>query len=89
MYSFLIMLLVFAFCMYCAAGAAYNYQYHQAKGFDAIPNKAFWEELPGLVRDGVQFSYTHAKTYGGRGYELALEKYEAYRSKGGYSAPGS
>jgi len=79
--------LVLSFGMYCVLGCAYNYYYHQAKGLDAMPNKAVWEEVPGLVREGVQFSYTQTKTYGTMAYEYAKEKYETYKASRAQSVP--
>ena len=35
--------------------------YNSQSGMDAIPNRAMWQEVPGLVKDGVHFSYTHSK----------------------------
>ena len=54
----------FLFLSYCAGGYAYNKYYNSQGGMDpmdAIPHRAMWQELPGLVRDGVQFSYTQSK----------------------------
>jgi len=80
MFKSVMTLLVLSFFLYCVLGAAYNYHYHQMKGLDAVPNKAMWDEVPGLVREGVQFSYTKGMEYGGKGYAFAKEKYENYKA---------
>ena len=52
--------LVIFFCggfTYAAGGFAYNVKYLQLQGLDAIPNKAFWIELPELAKDGAVFTY--------------------------------
>ena len=52
---FLIIFFVGGFC-YFAAGFAYNMKYQQLQGLDALPNKGFWIEVPGLVKDGAFFT---------------------------------
>ena len=41
--------------------AQVNHHYHGMRGAEAIPNRDFWLELPGLVRDGLAFSYVHGR----------------------------
>ena len=91
LYTKVMTLLVISFALYCLLGAFYNVYYQGAKGLDAVPNKAAWEEVPGLVREGAAFSYEKgkvygsaayeaAKVYGGAGYEMAKAKYEQYQA---------
>lgn len=41
---------------YFIIGTAYNKLKHQQSLHDSIPNKDFWTDLPGLIRDGFGFS---------------------------------
>lgn len=70
-----------AACCPCTRSVYLNGRNEGKHGVEAIPHIRYWEEVPGLVRDGLQFSYVHGKAYS----EIALEKgkvvYEAMRSK--------
>lgn len=41
--------------VYLAAGFAFNYQKRELRGAEAIPQVAFWKDLPFLVKDGGLF----------------------------------
>ena len=63
---------------------------------EAIPHITYWEQLPGLVRDGVQFSYVHGKAFAElaleRGtvlYTLARERYSSHMSSGHTPVPST
>ncbi|EJD52777.1 hypothetical protein AURDEDRAFT_111337 [Auricularia subglabra TFB-10046 SS5] len=45
------LLFVLAFVAYFAIGSYYNYNTYGASGWDVIPHKDFWRELPYLLRD--------------------------------------
>ena len=46
---------------YCGVGIYLNKKNHEKQGVEAIPHVEYWEQVPGLVRDGVQFSYEQSK----------------------------
>lgn len=69
---FLILLLA-ATAVYCGGGIAYNKYRAQKQGMEMIPQLEFWQQLPGLVKDGVAFSWANTKA----GIEWAKEKYAA------------
>eukprot|EP01062_Namystynia_karyoxenos_P014304 TRINITY_DN15150_c0_g1_i1.p1 TRINITY_DN15150_c0_g1~~TRINITY_DN15150_c0_g1_i1.p1 ORF type:complete len:298 (+),score=89.84 TRINITY_DN15150_c0_g1_i1:75-896(+) len=52
---FLILFFVGGFT-YFAAGFAYNYKMRDLRGTEAVPNSAFWKDLPFLIKDGVVFT---------------------------------
>jgi len=52
---FLIILVVLLF-VYCAGGITYNIKVKGASGAESVPNIAFWQKLPGLVKDGCLFT---------------------------------
>ena len=33
------------------------------EGLDVIPQWRYWQHLPGLVKDGVAFSWTHGRVF--------------------------
>jgi len=66
----MIAIFVVAVAMYCAIGIAYNKYFLAMQGLDAIPNRAMWEELPGLVKEGMSFTIINSKA----GAEMAREK---------------
>ena len=54
-------------------------------GVEAIPHIRYWEEVPGLVRDGLQFSYVHGKAASEVGMVMGaagLEKSKVVLEKG-------
>ena len=51
-----IIFFVLAF-VYLAAGMAYRFRFKEARGLDMIPNRSFWAAIPGLVFDGVKFTF--------------------------------
>ena len=46
---------------YLAGGVYVNNKYHGLTGREALPHRAHWGQVPGLVKDGCDFSYAHAK----------------------------
>jgi len=53
-------LLIIGFCvfaLYCAIGAAYQFKVKEARGVEMVPNNAFWFQLPGLVKEGMRFTF--------------------------------
>ena len=56
-----------AIVVYLAGGIFYNHRYREVPlGVGAIPQWAYWKQLPGLVRDGCKFSYAEASYLYGR-----------------------
>eukprot|EP01098_Paradermamoeba_levis_P013302 TRINITY_DN603_c0_g1_i2.p1 TRINITY_DN603_c0_g1~~TRINITY_DN603_c0_g1_i2.p1 ORF type:complete len:250 (+),score=50.39 TRINITY_DN603_c0_g1_i2:69-818(+) len=51
--------------VYCVGGVLFLKFQRQAEGLDVIPNKEFWFSLPGLVKDGVVFSWGKITGRGG------------------------
>jgi len=48
--------------LYLGVGVAYNVKVNEMElGVEAIPQLEYWKQVPGLVKDGCQFSYVHAK----------------------------
>jgi len=75
--------IVIVFVIYAVAGYFYNNKVKGKNGIEAFPNLEFWKEMPGLVRDGVKFSFEkicvgfeaakatmNNKTTGGSGYSV-------------------
>ena len=50
-------------------------------GIEAIPHIRYWEELPGLVREGAQFSYTQVRPVAEQGFEKGKVLYENLRNQ--------
>jgi len=63
---FLIVFFVGGFA-YLAGGFAYKNKTEGASGLEAIPNIAFWRELPALVKDGFTFTIGKIRGTGGGG----------------------
>jgi hypothetical protein len=55
-------------CVYFVCGSYYNYRFQDAEGLDVIPQWRYWQQLPGLVKDGCIFSRAKAAIF----YRLAL-----------------
>ena len=53
---------------YFVIGALIMKFHYGASGVALVPNKPFWEELPGLTRDGVVFTYNLVIGRGTTGY---------------------
>jgi hypothetical protein len=51
---------------YFVGGALFRKYRLQATGKDIIPNVDFWAAMPGLIREGAEFSWLHAKVIWGR-----------------------
>jgi len=47
--------------MYFGGGTAYNVRVRGEEGLDVIPQWQYWQQLPGLVKDGLSFSWTHGR----------------------------
>jgi len=67
----LITLLIVAVVLYCGVGIYLNGRNEGKHGVEAIPHIKYWEEGPGLVRDGLQFSLVHGKAAAEKGKGLA------------------
>lgn len=52
----MIILLIVGLVLYCGFGSMFMYMMRGARGSEMIPNKAFWLELPSLVKDGCNFT---------------------------------
>jgi len=65
---FLIALLVTA-VVYCVGGVLFQKFHKQQTGLSMIPNSQFWLSIPGLVKDGI--SYSWSKLRGGGRVPLA------------------
>jgi len=74
-WTFVVLVLV-GFSLYCGLGTLYNVKRNNLQGTEALPNSAFWKDLPDLVKTGCKFSYEKAK-----------ELKEKYSGNGGYSNP--
>ena len=46
---------------YLVFGALYMRVRHSATGVDLIPNRGFWVEIPGLIKDGFSFTLSGFK----------------------------
>ena len=55
--SIILILALVILVLYCGAGISYNVFKKNESGLDVIPNYAFWVSLPGLVLDGLKFTY--------------------------------
>jgi len=53
---------IFSF-LYFAIGYAYNYKYKELKGIDAVPQLEYWRQLPGLVKDGCNYSWEQLNVF--------------------------
>ena len=56
---FIILFLVSG-AVYCFGGIAYKMHTLGVRGEEAIPHIEFWRELPGLIKEGLQFSQQRA-----------------------------
>ena len=64
----------FALCIpYFVGGTLYRKYRLQASGKDMIPNVEFWAALPGLIREGFEFTQLKVTTHvnRARGYTVA------------------
>ena len=48
---------------YFGGGTAYNARVRGEEGMDVIPHWQYWQMLPGLVKDGMSFSWTHGRVF--------------------------
>jgi len=59
--SVLIILGLLIFMVYLSFGCWYNHRtYNTAYGLESFPHLEHWKTVPGLVYDGMQFSYHHS-----------------------------
>ncbi|RXK41480.1 hypothetical protein M231_01188 [Tremella mesenterica] len=63
--KFLFWLGVIGLILYFVIGITYNHQQYSARGFDLIPHRDFWRELPSLIQD--LSSHLLSGLRGGRG----------------------
>lgn len=56
MYIFRLLVIV---VVYFVGGVLFMKFKREASGKDLIPNVEFWSSIPGLVKDGIKFSYNH------------------------------
>lgn len=47
--------------VYLAGGCAYNVRYKSMSGITALPQFEFWKQIPGLVKDGLKFTWSKIK----------------------------
>ena len=47
--------------LYFGGGTGYNMRYRGEEGMDAIPQWAYWQQLPGLVKDGNHFFWVEGR----------------------------
>lgn len=68
-WGWLFLLLLFVPPIYLALGIYHNRTTYDARGWDAVPNREFWEELPANVRDllGHVFGSVRRRSGGGGG----------------------
>jgi len=59
--SILLITLTVLLFVYIVGGMAFRYRVREARGLDMIPNRDFWFGIPGLVKDGVHFTYIHIR----------------------------
>lgn len=59
----MIILLIVFFVLYCAGGAMLMFT-RGARNLEMIPNKAFWFELPALVKDGCKYTLSKIRREG-------------------------
>lgn len=52
-----------ALVLYLGIGIGYNIRYRGEEGLDVIPQWHYWQQLPGLVKDGAVFSWTHGRSF--------------------------
>jgi len=83
----LITLVTLALLTYCGVGYYLNNKNEGKQGVEAIPHVKYWEEVPGLVRDGVAFSYSHGKHALETGFTKGRGAYETIRDQ--YAARGA
>ncbi len=76
--AFLIIFFCGGFC-YMSGGIAYNIKVLKLEGTDAIPNKAFWAEVPVCIKEGAILSYETVR-------DKSKEAYDRY--KGSYNSLG-
>ena len=83
-WRYLFLFFFFATC-YLGGGYYHNNKNHGAHGVEAIPHIRYWEQVPGLVKDGMAFSWTHGKIAAEisyvHGQALYCKAYEMVRNR--------
>ena len=64
--------------VYFGGGIAYNVRVRGEEGLDVIPQWQYWQQLPGLVKDGVVFSWTNGRVFA---YNAPRELREWYNGR--------
>ena len=66
-----VLLLVFflALFLYFAVGICVQIFVRKRSGINAVPNKDFWTALPGLIKDGSNFTYNRIFKRRSEGYQ--------------------
>ena len=49
--------------VYFGGGIGYNMRVRGEEGLNVIPQWAYWQQLPGLVYDGIGFSWSHGRVF--------------------------
>jgi hypothetical protein len=65
--SFLFWTGVFILLAYFVIGIVYNHQTYSARGWDLVPHRDFWRELPSLARDLGSHLASNVRQSTGRG----------------------
>jgi len=77
----LIILLFLSLTCYLGVGVYLNGRNDGKHGIEAIPHIRYWEEVPGLVREGVQFSYVHGRAAAEVGLERGKVAYSLVKER--------
>ncbi|KAF8844288.1 mannose 6-phosphate receptor domain-containing protein [Paxillus ammoniavirescens] len=60
--GFFFLMLLLAFATYFALGAYYNYSTYGARGWDLIPHRDFWREVPYMLQDVIAHLCSNVRT---------------------------
>ena len=84
-----VFLILFGAAAYLGVGIYLNGRQEGKHGIEAIPHIRYWEEVPGLVRDGMMFSYVTARPLAETGIEKGKVLYETLKERyqNQYAAP--
>lgn len=66
---------------YFGGGSYYNARVKGEEGLNAIPQWAYWQTLPGLVKDGSVFFYKESRLFSRNGRQYVREWYQGIGSK--------
>jgi len=59
------LLLILGLLAYFGLGAYYNYNHYGSTGWDLIPHRDFWREVPYLIEDLVSYLFSSVRSGGG------------------------